>query len=74
MEKIIQVRVVAKASKNAVIKFGGALKAYITAPPQNGKANKALVGLLAKHLNLKKSQLSIIKGEKSKDKLIKINY
>lgn len=70
MERFINVRVIPKARKNDVMEFAGGFKVYLTAPPAEGKANKALLEVLARHLNLKKSQLNIIKGEKSRNKVI----
>ncbi len=39
-------------------------------PPEKGKANKAIVKVLAKWLNMKSSDIQIVSGEKSKDKEI----
>ena len=46
----------------------GALKVCVTASPEKGKANKALVELLAKSLGLKKSQIELISGQTSHQK------
>lgn len=46
----------------------GALKVCVTQSPEKGKANKAIVELLAKLLKLKKSQLELIVGETSHQK------
>ena len=72
MNKTIQVRAIPNAGKNEVKKINGGLKIYVTAPPAGGKANKALLEVLAGYLGLKKSQLRIVKGGKSKDKIIEI--
>jgi len=71
--KTIQVRVIPRAKKNRVEKFGSGLKAYLTVPPVEGKANKALLEALAGHLKVKKSQLRIIRGRKSRDKIIGVS-
>ncbi len=47
-------------------------KVYLTAPPVEGKANKLLLELLAKYFNLKKSQIRIIKGGRTRDKVVQI--
>jgi len=70
---ILNVRVVPKASKNLVKKEEDYLKVYLTKPAQNGLANTQLIALLAEYLNIKKYQVKIIKGERSRDKLVKIN-
>jgi len=49
------------------------LKVYLTAVPIQGKANKELIKLLAEQLSVSKSKISILKGERSKEKIIEIN-
>ena len=46
----------------------GALKVSVTAAPEKGKANKALVQVLAKSLGLRRSQLRLVSGETSQQK------
>jgi uncharacterized protein len=46
----------------------GALKVCVTASPEKGRANKAMIELLAKSLGLKKSQIELISGETSHKK------
>lgn len=46
----------------------GALKVAVNAPPDQGKANKALIELLAEELQVKKSQIEMLSGEASRDK------
>ena len=48
------------------------LKIYLTAVPVDGKANKELLKLLAEKLGVSKSRIEIIKGEKSKEKIIEV--
>jgi uncharacterized protein (TIGR00251 family) len=43
----------------------GMLKVSVTQAPEKGKANKALVELLAKRLALRKSQIELLSGETS---------
>jgi len=50
------------------------LKVYLTAVPIDGKANKELIKLLSKELNINKSKISIIKGEKNKEKVLEILF
>ncbi len=70
MSNVIQVRVIANAKRNEIKKENKGLKVYLTAPPVEGKANKLLIEILAKYFNCRKSNLRIIKGEKSKNKVI----
>src|SRR5262245_50306456 len=46
----------------------GALKLAVTAPPEDGRANEALVELLGDLLDLKRSQVELIAGTTSRDK------
>lgn len=48
------------------------LKARVTAVPEKGKANKALIELLAKRLGIAKSTLSVISGDTSRQKILRI--
>lgn len=50
----------------------GALKIKVTAPPVEGAANEACIKLLAKELGLKKSQMEISSGAKSRKKTVMI--
>lgn len=49
------------------------LKVYVTAVPENNKANKALIALLAKHYKIPKSAIEIVQGATDRLKRLKIN-
>ena len=51
---------------------GGALKVAVTAPPEKGRANKALLTLLAEFLGVPRRDLSIVKGETTRDKRVEV--
>jgi uncharacterized protein (TIGR00251 family) len=66
---ILPIRAQPGARKNAIVgAHGGALKVAVTAPPEKGKANKAIIDLLARALGLSKAQLELIAGETSSRK------
>ena len=46
----------------------GALRLAVTAPPEDGRANEALVKLLRELLDLKRSQVELIAGATSREK------
>ncbi|MFH0826848.1 MAG: DUF167 domain-containing protein [Candidatus Omnitrophota bacterium] len=69
---ILNVRVVPRSSRTRVLKEGNRFKVYLTKPAQDGLANTQLILLLSVYLNIRKYQIRIIKGEKSRDKLIQI--
>ncbi|MEE9314426.1 MAG: DUF167 domain-containing protein [Rhizobiaceae bacterium] len=75
-ERCLKIRVTPKASSNRIVtgtddNFD--YKVYVTCVPENGKANKAVLALLAKELGVPKSALAIINGELSRDKTIIIS-
>ena len=67
----LRLRVHPKARKHAITGVhAGALKVSVTAPPEKGKANDAVVKLLAKALDLPKGSIEIVSGETSQDKTV----
>jgi len=50
-----------------------ALKARVAAPPEDGKANTALIGLLARTLEVRKSDVRIASGATSRLKTVEID-
>ncbi len=69
---VLHIKISPNSSKNEIIKNDGELKVKITAPPIDGKANKALIEFLSKSFKIPKSYFEIIKGETSKEKTILI--
>jgi uncharacterized protein len=66
---VLSVRAQPGARRNAIVgEQGGALKVTVTAPPDQGKANKALAELLAETLQLKRSQVELLSGPAQRDK------
>jgi uncharacterized protein (TIGR00251 family) len=51
----------------------GSLKIRLTAAPVDGKANRALIKLLAKSFNISTSKVTILTGETSRHKRIRID-
>jgi uncharacterized protein (TIGR00251 family) len=74
----ISIKVITHAKKSEVVAdeidlFGARiLRVKISQPPEDGKANKALIELLAEYLQVKKNSLTIIAGEKSTHKIVEI--
>lgn len=66
---ILPIRALPGSKKNEIRGVQqGALKVSVTAAPEDGKANKAIIELLAKKLTLRKSQLEIISGHTHRQK------
>ena len=68
----LDIKVVPKASRNAVKEESGRLKVYVTAAPEKGKANAAVVDVLAKHFGVKRQNIRLVKGETSPRKSFEI--
>ena len=73
MDSEIEVRVRARAAADALIGTrDGVLQARVSAPPVDGKANRALCRMIAKRLGVAPSRVSVVRGERSRDKLVRI--
>jgi uncharacterized protein (TIGR00251 family) len=63
-----------KAARSALIGMhGGALKAKVKAPPVEGKANQALLDLLAGALGVPRGRLTLVSGEQSRNKRVRVD-
>ena len=49
------------------------LKVKVNQPPEDGKANKAAIELLAKYFKIRKSAISVVSGATSRNKIIEID-
>lgn len=70
---ILQIKVIPGARKNLYKEDQGMIKVYLTTPPVDGRANEALCGFLADYFHVRASSVEIIKGLKSRNKVININ-
>jgi uncharacterized protein (TIGR00251 family) len=65
------VRVQPGARRDAIVgEHAGALKVSVCAPPDKGKANKAVLALLAESLGVAKSAVALVSGETSREKRV----
>lgn len=70
---VFSVRVQPRASKDEIAgEIGGALKVRLQAPAVEGRANEALIELLAQLLKTPKSAVRILSGDRSRTKRIEI--
>lgn len=69
----IEVKVKVRQKNESVKPGGEQLIVCVRAVPTDGKANKRVIELVAKHLRVPKSRLSIVSGLKSRIKTININ-
>lgn len=69
----INVRVQPRASRNEVAKWNnGVLIIRVTAPPVEGAANKACIDLVAEALGVRTSQVELVSGQKSRNKVLSV--
>lgn len=70
----LAIRVTPRARRNEVAEVlnDGTIRIRLTAPPVDGKANRALIKFLSEVLNVPTSRISIVAGEKGRDKLVSI--
>ena len=52
---------------------GPRIRVYVAAAPEGGKANDAVVSLLAKSLGVSKSSITILQGHRGRDKLLSVD-
>ena len=69
---IVNVRVIPRARVQKIVADGDTLRVYTNAEPTDGAANKAVIKMLAKHFEVPKSCISIVRGETSHDKVIEV--
>jgi len=73
----LRIKLSPKSSQNAILGHlddeDQTLKVAVTAVPEKGKANAALIKLLSKEYKVAKSQIIILSGHTSRIKLIRIN-
>lgn len=66
---VLSVRAQPGARRNAIVgEQAGALKVAVTAPPDKGRANDALVEVLADALSVKRSQIELVSGQTNRQK------
>ena len=73
LSKTFNVRVTPHARQNKVVECDGVLRVYTTTAPENGRANDAVVKLLAEYFNVPKSRIKIIKGLACRDKIVTVD-
>jgi uncharacterized protein (TIGR00251 family) len=76
-EKIIflNVRVHPRARNQEVQKIGEReYRVRVLSPPSEGKANKEVIAVLASHFHLPPYRVKILKGKKSRQKVVALEY
>jgi uncharacterized protein (TIGR00251 family) len=69
----LKVRLQPRAARDEIVgERAGALLVRLTAPPIEGRANEALCRLLARRLRVPPTRVTLLRGAKSRDKVIRI--
>lgn len=66
----VELRLQPRARRTALEVADGVLRASVTAPPEQGKANEALIALLAGEWRLPKSSFAVLRGAASRNKVL----
>jgi uncharacterized protein len=69
----IQLKVFPKSSREEIVEKDGITKAYVKAAPEKGKANKALIALVAGKYKVRKKDVAIITGQTGKNKTLEVS-
>ncbi len=73
MDILLKLDVTPRGSKNEVVGWrGNVLCIKITAPPVEGAANAAIVKFLSDSLEIRRSQIELVSGEKSREKTVRV--
>jgi uncharacterized protein (TIGR00251 family) len=68
----LEIKVHPKASREELVEKDGVLRAYVSAAPEKGKANKSVIELVAERYKVPKSRVRIVSGEKSRNKILEV--
>jgi uncharacterized protein (TIGR00251 family) len=69
----LRVRLQPRAGRNEVVgERNGAVVIRVAAPPVDGRANEALRKLVAHRAGVPRSHVTIVRGERSRDKLVRV--
>jgi uncharacterized protein (TIGR00251 family) len=72
--RLLRVRVQPRASRSEIVgwRADGALSVRVAAPPVEGRANAAVAALLAEALDLRPSAVTVERGARGRDKLVRV--
>jgi len=68
----IQVKVKPKSKTEELSREGDSFIVKVKEPPKEGKANQAVIKLLAEHFGVTQSQVKILSGFRSRNKVIEV--
>jgi uncharacterized protein len=69
----LEVRLQPRAGRNEIVGMrDGRLVVRVAAPPVDNRANRALCKLIAKRAGVARGQVSVVRGERSRDKVVRV--
>ena len=69
----LRLRVSPGANRGAVVgRYGWAWKIRVAAPPEGGRANDAVVRLLAETLSVPRDAVTLVSGQTARDKIVEL--
>jgi len=70
----LNIKVVPGARRDRIAgRYGDGIKVQVSAPPEDGKANQAVLRLLADHLGLRAEQVRILRGQTQPRKVVQVD-
>jgi uncharacterized protein (TIGR00251 family) len=73
-DALLHVRVVPRGGRDTIVGWEGeALRVRVAAAPADGKANAAVVALLARAARVPKSEVTIVRGASSREKWVRVD-
>jgi uncharacterized protein (TIGR00251 family) len=70
----LRVRLQPRAHRDEIVGMrDGALVVRVTAAPVDGKANEALCRLVAEHLGVARSRVTVVRGHRARQKVLRID-
>lgn len=70
---MLQVRLTPRAARDQIVGWDGdVLRVRVTAPPVEGRANEALMRLLARALHVPPGRLRLVRGQTQRNKVVAV--
>jgi uncharacterized protein (TIGR00251 family) len=70
----VRLRVAPGSPRSGVVgRYGDGWKVRIAAPPENGRANEAVLGLLAQTLRVPRTAVKLVSGRGARDKIVELS-
>jgi uncharacterized protein (TIGR00251 family) len=70
----VRLRVAPASARPGVVgRYGEGWKVRVAAPPENGRANEAVLGLLAETLRVPRTAVSLVSGHGTRDKIVELS-